>query len=68
MPSSNETKIPLETGAELRCPSYPEPCAYVRIVDPIVGEVAYWDSQEWAEDPEGVMGAILGAMNSRNED
>ena len=60
--------VKLETGCELRSPAYPEPCGYVRIVDPMVGEVAYWDAAEWKEDPEGVMGAILGAMSSKSED
>lgn len=27
-------------------------------------EVLYWNSDEWAEDPQGVMGAIFGALNS----
>jgi hypothetical protein len=26
-------------------------------------EVAYWSCDEWAEDPQLVMGAILGAAN-----
>lgn len=25
-------------------------------------EIAYWDAAEWAEDPKGVMGAIMGAL------
>jgi hypothetical protein len=75
MPKENEPTmyppecvINLETGCELRCPAHPDPCEYVRIVDPMVGEVAYWDSAEWAEDPMGVMGAIIGAMSSESED
>lgn len=59
-----ETVTPLETGSELRCPAYPHPCEYVRIVDPMVGEVAYWDQQEWADDPMGV----IGSMNSVDEE
>jgi len=51
-----------ESGNEIRCPAYPNPCEYVRIVDPVVGEVAYWDSAEWQEAPEEVMGAILGSL------
>lgn len=62
-----EYVIPLETGNEIRCPAFPEPCYYVRLVDPMVGEVAYWDANEWAEDPEGVMGAILGSMAFNGE-
>jgi hypothetical protein len=68
MPLPPECVIPLETGCELRSPAHPHPCEYVRIVDPVVGEVAYWDHEEWARDPQGVMGAIIGAMNSKDED
>lgn len=50
----------LDTPRQLRCPSYPEECSYVRVtVDGL--EVAYWDSQEWQEDPTVVMGAFMGA-------
>lgn len=47
----------------LRVPSHPDTCSYVRITDE-GREVAYWDSAEWQEDPEGVMGAIVGALRS----
>jgi len=63
-----ECVVNLETGNTLRCPAYPKACVYVRIVDPFGNEVAYWHSDEWHEDPEGVMGAIIGSMNSVNED
>jgi hypothetical protein len=59
---SKECVVELPTGCELRTPAHPEPCEYVRIVDPMAGEVAYWDCAEWQEDPQGVMGAIVGAM------
>lgn len=75
MPKENEPTmyppeciINLETGNTLRCPTYPDPCEYVRIVDPFDNEVAYWDQHEWASDPMGVMGAIIGSINSVNED
>lgn len=60
----DECVIPLESGMEIRCPAHPEPCYYVRVVDPIVGEIAYWDSAEWAESPMEVMGALLGSLAS----
>jgi hypothetical protein len=37
---------------------------YIRILDANKIEIAYWDSVEWAEDPEVVMGAIMGALCS----
>ena len=44
-------------------PKYPHPCSYVRIVDRhTLAEKAYWICDEWAEAPEEVMGAIIGAM------
>jgi hypothetical protein len=33
--------------------------AYVRICNSEGKEIAYWDKQEWKDDPESVMGAIL---------
>jgi hypothetical protein len=63
-----EHTVELETGNKVCCPAYPQPCTYVRIVDPMLGELAYWDSQEWQEDPQGVMGAIMVAISSVNED
>jgi hypothetical protein len=56
-----ECVIPLANGRELRCPAYPLECSYVRIVGASGKEIAYWASEEWAEDAEVVMGAILGA-------
>lgn len=35
--------------------------SYVRVCDLDGKEIAYWSSTEWVEDPELVMGAILGA-------
>jgi hypothetical protein len=54
-----ECVLPLVNGREIRCPAYPEPCTYVRIVD-CGYELAYWVSDEWGSDPMEVMGAILG--------
>jgi hypothetical protein len=40
----------------------PDGVTYVRLVDGRGVECAYWDSQEWVDDPKVVMGAILGAL------
>lgn len=36
--------------------------SYVRIVDTLGNEKAYWTSDEWRDEPDFVMGAIFGAM------
>lgn len=46
-------------------PKFPESCSYVRIVNrQSLLEIAYWVCDEWAEDPQDVMGAIIGALCS----
>ena len=40
----------------------PKGTTFVRLVDVVGKEVAYWDSLEWKEDPVGVMGAVMGAV------
>lgn len=58
----DELVIPLPNGSTLRCgPGTPMFGGYVRILDSRDQEVVYWDANEWAEDPECVMGAIFGA-------
>lgn len=37
---------------------------YVQILNAKGEEIGYWDVNEWAEDPEFVMGAILGCAQS----
>lgn len=37
---------------------------YVRLIDENEEELVYWDQAEWREDPIGVMGAIMGAIQS----
>ncbi|BDC78564.1 hypothetical protein [Aquipseudomonas alcaligenes] len=45
---------------QIRTPAYPSECDYVRVV--VDGlEIAHWSSDEWADDPMTVMGAIFGA-------
>ncbi|OIP99467.1 hypothetical protein AUK40_00725 [Candidatus Wirthbacteria bacterium CG2_30_54_11] len=44
----------------IHTPAHPAGCSYVRIV--VDGyEIAYWDKNEWKQDPSVVMGAIMGA-------
>lgn len=42
----------------------PKGTDYVRILDPLGGELYYWDSAEWEEDPELVMGVICHSLMS----
>lgn len=60
-----EAWLPLPGGGVFAFPSTEaaeDGCQYVRVLDPHGGEVAYWDADEWAEDPAYVMGAICGSM------
>lgn len=59
-----EYALKAHTGFELRYSADPRECAptYVRVCDPYGREIAYWVSDEWGEDPELVMGAILGVL------
>lgn len=49
---------------EIRCPAYPEECDYVRITDLEGNEVVYWHFNEWQEEPQLVMGAILAVIGN----
>lgn len=54
----------LGTMRDIHAPGHPEECSYVRIV--VCGiEVAYWTSDEWRDDPELVMGALIGSLHGR---
>lgn len=66
-----ECVVPLANGREIRTAPFPEGCGYVRVVqphhiasDPGLFELAYWESTEWKEDPEFVMGAFLGCCKA----
>lgn len=63
---SKETRINLGNGyvAFESAEQNPKGVSYVRILDANGAEISYWDNAEWSEDPECVMGAILGAMCS----
>lgn len=58
----NEFILRTGSGRAIHAPAYPEECSYVRVVDHAGNEIAYWVSAEWAESPEEVMGALLGAL------
>ena len=57
---TKELVVPLANGWSLRSAGLENECgAYVRVCDETGEEVAYWDMQEWQDEPEEVMGAIL---------
>jgi len=58
----DETALQVHTGFFLKAPAYPQDCDYVRVCDPVGREVAYWVSDEWAQSPAEVMGAVIGAL------
>lgn len=63
----DEFILHLENGNTIRTDTYadhPEGSSYVRICGPDGREFAYWSYTEWAEDPQLVMGAILGSAGS----
>lgn len=58
----NEAALIAHTGFELRYDTDDELLTYVRVCDPLGRELAYWTHEEWQEDPQLVMGAIIGAL------
>ena len=61
-PSPSECVIKVGENRYLCCPAFPKDCDYVRIVED-GEEIAYWDYMEWEQEPQEVMGAIMGAAN-----
>lgn len=57
-----EAALLVHNGFQLRYSAEGEAPDYVRVCDPLGREIAYWVSREWQDDPELVMGAILGAL------
>jgi len=57
-----EAELRAHTGFALRYDATTSTCDYVRTVDPLGREIAYWVADEWKEDPALVMGAILGSL------
>jgi hypothetical protein len=63
--------LKLKNGRSIVCDSAednPEGVSFVQVLDADGEEVAYWDSQEWADEPIEVMGAIMGALAGGNAD
>lgn len=40
----------------------PQGTSYLRVLEPHGKEIAYWDANEWEENPENVIGAVCGAL------
>ena len=62
-----EVRIPTVDGESLCFESYSnntEGCSYIRFIDSDGHELAYWNCDEWAEDPQIVMGSIMGCIRS----
>lgn len=60
----SEVALLLENGNYLVAQSFDQNhngTQYVRICDSQGKELYYWDAQEWADEPQNVMGAIIGA-------
>jgi hypothetical protein len=61
-----ETVIINTNGMQLRGEAFESNeagCSYLRVCDPDGDEIMYWSSDEWAEDPVLVMGAIMGSLS-----
>jgi hypothetical protein len=62
----DEVAIPTLTGDAYvvveSAEANPNGTSYVRVVDMKGRERLYWESTEWADDPELVMGAIFGVL------
>jgi hypothetical protein len=66
-PMEGEATVPLLGGKQLlvfqSVDLNPNGVEYVRFVETKTGkELLYYDKQEWADEPELVMGAIMGAI------
>lgn len=60
-PAGDEVRILLPSGGALCCSLDGQE---VKIRDDQGHEILHWESTEWEEDPDGVMGAIFGAATS----
>ncbi len=61
----NECVIRISDRMSLVCPAYPEDCSYLRLVIDDKIECGYWHWEEWQDDPQNVMGAIMCIMNEQ---
>ena len=57
-----EIAVVLRSGESLCFPWGGKGVQYVYFLDKSGEELYYWDCAEWQEDPEGVMGAIMGKI------
>jgi hypothetical protein len=65
--SQGEFAVALANGNVIWTDTYadnPAGSSYVRVTGPDGTELGYWDSAEWRDDPQLVMGAILGAAGN----
>ncbi len=58
----DEVALVAHTGYQLRYGQDGDLLEYVRVCDPFGRELMFWHYDEWAQDPQVVMGAILGAL------
>jgi hypothetical protein len=66
--NQGEVVIPLKHGSIVCGPGHDYDLGgFVQILDDSGKEYAYWECNEWEEDPECVMGAIFGAIESMLE-
>ena len=59
----DEFVLHLANGHTIRTSTFadhPEGADYVRVCRPDGTELAYWDSEEWRDNPQLVIGAFLG--------
>lgn len=61
-----EITIPLPWGGSLCCGEgeHYQWGGYVRVCDRDGNEILYYDKQEWADEPESVMGALLSCADT----
>ncbi len=55
-----EAIVALENGRQIRTPPFPGLCSYVRVVDAGF-ELAFWEMDEFKDNPGGVLGALISA-------
>ena len=62
-----EVRVPTVKGQSLCFETHAENmdgCSYIRFIDEDGDELAYWICDEWAEEPQLVMGAIMACIQN----